>query len=85
MNLELKLDEFRLYIKLNEDKPLSLNAVKSDSGWLVVAFIFGNSAVTLLCARGHKRIFKSLDSLNGFLNSKLGIQEFNVVVLDQPS
>ena len=85
MNLELKLDEFRLYIKLNDDKLLSLNAVKSDSGWLVVAFIFGNSAVTLLCARGHKRIFKSLDSLNGFLNSKLGIQEFNVVVLDQPS
>ncbi|OTG67616.1 MULTISPECIES: hypothetical protein [Acinetobacter] len=85
MNLELKLDEFRLYIKLNEDKPLSLNAVKSGSGWIVVAFIFGNSAVTLLCARGHKRTFKSLDSLNGFLNSKLGIQEFNVVVLDQPS
>lgn len=71
---ELKLDQFRLFCKVNKDKDseYSLTAYKRAEGWILTAPSEEKSARLTLSNKFELRVFKSLDTIHNLIESELG-------------
>lgn len=74
----MKIDEPRLKVMLSMGAVKQVDVVSRDGGFTVLITGNSNNACTLSSQRSDKRVWKSMDTLHGYLKS-IGVGSYSVI------